>query len=333
MQSPKVVVVTGASSGVGRATALAFARGGASVGLIARGVDGLEAARREIEAIGGRALALPLDVADAAAVEAAAERVERELGPIDVWVNNAMVSVFAPVAQMTAEEFRRVTEVNYLGFVHGTLSALRRMSPRDRGTIVQVGSALAYRAIPLQSAYCATKHAIAGFTDSLRCELLHDKSSVRITMVDMPALNTPHFDVARNRLPQKSQPVPPIFQPEVAANAIVHAAGHHRRQWFVGTPTVVAIFAQAIVPGLLDRYLGRYGYESQYRGEPETPGRPDNLWQPLPGDRGAHGSFDRRSSASSPQLWADQHRGWLVAAAVAGVAGVGAWLARRKPRM
>ncbi len=326
MSQKQTVVITGASSGVGRATALEFARQGARIGLIARGPDGLEGAKREIESVGGEALMIQCDVSDSVAVEVAADRVEALIGPIDVWVNNAMVSVFSPVAQMTADEYRRVTEVNYLGTVHGTLAALRRMSRRNRGTIVQVGSALAYRSIPLQSAYCASKHAIAGFTDSLRCELFHDRSQVRLTMVDLPALNTPQFDTARSRMAKKAQPVPPIYQPEVAARAIVYAAHHHRRQWFVGAPTVAAIFGQSLIPGLLDRYLGKTGYQAQLRDEPEVSGRPDNLFEPIPGDRGAHGSFDDQASPRSLQVWASQHRGLLATAlAIAG----GAWIVTR----
>jgi len=319
-KTSEVVVVTGASAGVGRATALAFGRRGARVGLIARGRDGLEGARAEIEAAGGEALALPADVAHADQVETAAATVEHAFGPIDVWVNNAMVSVFSPVAEMEADEYRRVTEVTYLGVVHGTLAALRRMQPRDRGVIVQVGSALAYRSIPLQSAYCAAKHAIAGFTDSLRCELIHDRSRVRVTMVQMPALNTPQFSWSRSRMPRRPQPVPPIFQPEVAAAAIVHAAHHPRRELWVGWPTVAAICGQRLVPGLLDRYLGRTGYDAQQYDGKAPADRPDNLWKPVAGDHGAHGAFDARAHAWSSELVVATHRGWLAAAALAGVA-------------
>lgn len=311
---PRVVVVTGASAGVGRATAKAFAARGASVGLIARGRAGLEGARRDVEAAGGRGLVLPADVADADAVEAAAAEVERAFGPIDVWVNNAMVSVFSPVKQMEPGEYRRVTEVTYLGTVYGTLAALRRMLPRDRGSIVQVGSALAYRGIPLQSAYCAAKHAIQGFCDSLRCELIHDESRVRLTMVQMPALNTPQFRWVKSRLPRKAQPVPPIFQPEVAAEAIVWASEHDRRELSVGWPTVEAIVGNKIAPGWLDAYLARTCYDGQMVDEPEDPSRPENLWEPVDGDRdlGTHGVFDDRSRSSSWQLWADRNRGWLA---------------------
>lgn len=307
----ETVVITGASAGLGRATAQEFGRHGARVGLLARGRDGLEAAKREIEELGGTALAISTDVADAAAVEAAAARIEEELGPIDIWVNNAMTSVFSPVKEMQPEEFKRVTEVTYLGVVYGTLSALKRMLPRNHGTIVQVGSALAYRSIPLQSAYCAAKHAISGFTDSLRSELIHDKSAVHLTMVQMPALNTPQFGWVKSRLKHKAQPVPPIFQPEVGARAIYYAAHHHRREMYVGIPTVEAIVGNKFMPGFLDRYLGRNGYDSQQTSKPEDPQRPNNLWHPLPGDHGAHGTFGDRARPRSPQLWADLHPAWL----------------------
>src|SRR5437868_6801084 len=303
----ETVVVTGASAGLGRAIAREFGRHGANVALIARGVDGLKAAQREIEDLGGRALILPLDVADSKAVEAAAATVEDQLGPIDVWVNDAMVSVFSPVKEMLPEEYKRVTDVTYLGFVYGTLAALKRMLPRDRGTIVQVGSALAYRSIPLQSAYCAAKHAISGFTDSLRCELIHDHSNVRITMVHMPALNTIQFDWVKSRLKRRAQPVPPIFQPEVGARAVYWAAHHNRREVFVGMPTVAAIEGNKIAPGLLDRYLGRTGYDSQQTDQPEDPNRPNNLWEPVPGDHGTAGRFGDRAHPRSYELWAARH--------------------------
>jgi NAD(P)-dependent dehydrogenase (short-subunit alcohol dehydrogenase family) len=323
----RVVVVTGASAGVGRAAVRTFAGEGARLALLARDHVGLESARREAEDGGGSALVIPTDVADPNAVEEAADRVERELGPIDVWVNDAMTSVFAPLEKVTAEEFRRVTEVTYLGFVHGTMSALRRMRPRDRGVIVQVGSALAYRGIPLQSAYCGAKHAVQGFTESVRCELLHDRSNVKIVSVHLPALNTPQFDWVRSRLPKRPQPVPPIYQPEVAAQAIVWASHHPRREVWVGGTTVATILANRVVPGLLDRYLGRTGYESQQGEEPADPERPDNLWRPVEDDHGAHGAFDDRSHQRSLQLWATMHRGWI---AVAGAAGAGlAAFARR----
>ena len=322
LSKPEVVVITGASAGVGRATARAFAREGAYVGLLARGQDGLEGARRDVEKLGGRALVLPTDVADADAVERAAEMVERELGPIDIWINNAMVSVFSPVKEMKPEEYKRVTEVTYLGYVYGTLAALKRMLPRDRGVIVQVGSALAYRGIPLQSAYCAAKHAIQGFVDSLRSELIHDHSNVCVTMVQLPAMNTPQFSWVKSRLPRKPQPVPPIYQPEVGAEAVLFAARNDRREMYVGYPTVEAIVGDKIAPGFADWYLARNGYEAQQTHEPVGPDRRDNLWEPVPGDHGAHGAFDNRASASSPQLWANINRNWLMmaGASLAGLA-------------
>jgi NAD(P)-dependent dehydrogenase (short-subunit alcohol dehydrogenase family) len=312
-----IVVITGASAGVGRATARAFARDGWDVGLIARGEAGLEAAAAECRATGSRVLPIPLDVADAAAVEAAAERIERELGPIDVWVNDAMESVFASVAETTAAEFRRVTEVNYLGYVHGTLAALKRMTERDSGVIIQVGSALAYRSIPLQSAYCATKHAIVGFTDSLRCELIHTRSHVRVTAVHLPAVNTPQFGWVRSRLRRRAQPVPPIFEPEVIARAILFSAKHPRRELLVGLPTIVAVWGQKFVPGLLDWYLGRTGYAGQQTDEPEGK-RGDNLDRPLDEaiDYGAHGRFDDRAHTWSPALELTLHRRVVAATAL-----------------
>ena len=317
---PCVVVVTGASAGIGRAIVRRFAGPNVSLGLIARGVDGLEAARAEVEAAGGRALVLPLDVADAEAVEAAARRVERELGPLDVWVNNAMLSVFSPIQETTIEEFRRVTEVTYLGYVHGTLAALRHMVPRDRGVVVQVGSALSYRAIPLQAAYCAAKHAVKGFTEALRTELIHDGSHVRVTMVHLPAHNTPQFGWVKSRLPRKAQPVPPIFQPEVAAEAVHWAARHPVRERWVGWPTVKAILGERVVPGYIDRYLATHGYTGQQMDEPADPDRPHNLWEPLPGDHGAHGAFDARARERSWQLWASMRKGWLLLGALAALA-------------
>lgn len=329
---PRVVVVTGASAGVGRATVRAFAKKGAAIGLIARGEAGLEGARRDVEEAGGRALVLPLDVADAAAMDAAAARVEAELGPIDVWVNNAMASVFSPVKEMTAEEFARVTEVTYLGTVYGTLAALRYMLPRDAGSIVQVGSALAYRGIPLQAAYCGSKHATQGFCDSLRAELLGDGSEVRLTMVQLPALNTPQFGWVKSRMPKMAQPVPPIYQPEVAADAIVWAAEHGQRELLVGAPSVVTVIGNKIAPGLGDRFLGKTGVSSQQTEEPRDPSAPDNLWAPVDATRdyGAHGSFDDRARERSPQLWAATHRGWLVAGAGAVGGAVAAVVARRR---
>jgi NAD(P)-dependent dehydrogenase (short-subunit alcohol dehydrogenase family) len=315
-----VVAVTGASAGVGRATARAFARDGADVGLIARGRERLESARREVEELGRRGCVVEADVADAAQVEAAAQKIEDELGPIDVWVNNAMTTVFAPVSDTTPEEFRRATEVTYLGSVWGTMSALRRMRPRDSGVIVQVGSALAYRGIPLQAAYCGSKHALQGFLESLRAELLHDGSHVRLTMVQLPALNTPQFTWSRAKLPRAPQPVPPIFQPEVAADAIVWAASHPRRELMVGWPTVKAIVGNALAPGIADRYLARNGFDAQQTGEPVDPDRPDNLFEPVPGDQGAHGPFDDQSRDRSIQLRLAKHRLPLLAG-VAALAG------------
>ncbi|MGN6701182.1 MAG: SDR family oxidoreductase [Thermomicrobiales bacterium] len=324
---PEVVVITGASAGIGRATVAEFARHGARIGLLARGEAGLEGAKREAEALGGKALALPTDVADADAVERAAAAVEREFGPITIWVNDAMASVFSPFKEMTAAEFKRVTEVTYLGQVYGTMAALKRMLPRDQGTIVQVGSALAYRGIPLQSAYCGAKHAIQGFTEAVRAELLHDGSNVKITMVQMPALNTPQFGWVQSRLPHKAQPVPPIFQPEVAARAIWWAAHHYRRQWYVGGSTSVVMFGNKIAPGLGDRYLAKTGFQSQQTGEPRDPNRPDNLWQPVDDqhDHGAHGAFDDRATDHSTQFWLTTHRN-AVLAGLAGAAGVAATL-------
>ena len=330
---PEVVVVTGASAGLGRAIVRAFARERAHIGLLARGRDGLAAARGEVEALGGRALVIPLDVADAKAIEQAAETVEREFGPIDIWINNAMVSVFSPVKKMAAEEYKRVTEVTYLGVVYGTLAALKRMLPRDRGVIVQVGSALAYRGIPLQSAYCAAKHAIQGFHDSLRSELIHDKSNVRVTMVQLPAMNTPQFSWVKSRLPRKPQPVPPIYQPEIGADAVYFAAHHDRREMYVGYPTVEAIIGDKIAPGFADRYLARNGYDAQQTDELVEPDRRDNLWEPVPGDPGAHGTFDDRASTSSPQLWFSKNRNWLTlaGASVAGLA-LGSLLKRSRAK-
>ena len=322
-KQPEVVVVTGASAGLGRAIAREFGRHGASVGLISRNEPRLNTAKAEIEKFGGRALVLPVDVANAEAVETAAERVQSELGPIDVWVNNAMVSVFSPIEEMQADEFKRVTEVTYLGVVYGTLAALKRMRQRDRGTIVQVGSALAYRSIPLQSAYCASKHAIAGFTDSLRCELIHQKSRVHVCMVQMPALNTTQFGWVKSRLPHKAQPVPPIFQPEVGARAVYWAAHHRRRELFVGGSTVAAIVGQKFIPELLDEYLGRTGYRSQQHDGRQDPNAPNNLWESVDGEFGAHGAFDDRAHSTSPELWVDTHRPWLWAVPVAGVVAAG----------
>ena len=296
----QTVVITGASAGIGRATARLFGARGARVGLIARGKEGLRAAAGDVMAAGGTAHAVPADVADFKQVDAAAGQIEEALGPVDVWVNVAFTSVFAPFAEITADEFRRVTEVSYLGFVYGTMAALGRMRPRDRGVIVQVGSALGERSIPLQSAYCGAKHAINGFTSSLRCELLHEGSGVRVTVVQMPAVNTPQFSWVRSKLPRRPQPVPPIYQPEVAARGVLRAADHPaRREYLVGASTRATILANRVLPGLLDRYLAKTGYDSQQTSEPEAQGKPDNLWQPrdeVPGtDHGAHGEFDSRA--------------------------------------
>ena len=331
----KVAVVTGASSGVGRAIVRALSRSGADVALLARGAEGLEAAAREVRAQGRRALVIPLDVADAAAVDAAADRVAEEWGAIDIWINDAMVSVFARVDETTAAEFRRVMDVNYLGFVHGTLAALRHMRPRNSGTIVQIGSALAYRSIPLQSAYCASKAAVRGFTDSLRSELVHDRSGIRLTMLQLPAVNTPQFDVVRSRLPDHPQPVTPLYQPEVIAEAVLHALRHPKRETWIGWSATKAIAAQRLIPGVLDRYLAKRAWESQTtrRLPPGHPARHDrdNVDGPLPGDRGARGPFDAQARAFSTKLWLRKHRG-LSALAVGLTMAVLAGLRLRSQR-
>jgi short-subunit dehydrogenase len=319
-KQPETVVVTGASAGVGRATVREFAKRGARIGLIARSAIALENARNEVIALGGRAMIVPADVANHEEVNAAANAVEQNFGPIDIWINNAMVSVFSPFQEMTADEFRRVTEVTYLGVVYGTMAALQRMKPRNHGTIVQVGSALAYRSIPLQSAYCGAKHAIVGFTDSLRSELRHDKSKVHLTVVHLPAMNTPQFEWVKSRLPRKPQPVPPIFQPEVAGRGIYWAAHRRRREVEIGLPTVAAIIGNKIFPGLLDRYLARHAYDAQQTNEPADPAQPNNLWTPLPQDFGAHGRFSGRSRSWSFQFWLTRHRTWLRAA-IGAIAG------------
>jgi NAD(P)-dependent dehydrogenase (short-subunit alcohol dehydrogenase family) len=324
----EVVVITGASAGVGRATAQLFGKRRAKIGLIARGIEGLEAAKREIESYGGEAIVLPLDVSDHDAMDAAAAKVEETFGPIDIWINNAMASVFSPIDEMTADDYRRVTEVTYLGIVWGTLAALRRMKPRDRGIIVQVGSALAYRGIPLQSAYCAAKHAVQGFHDSLRSELIHDGSNIHVCMVQLPAINTPQFRWVKSRLPRKAQPVPPIFQPEVAAEAILFAAYSNRRELNVGWPATKAIVGNNFFPGYGDIYLARNGYEAQMIDEPEDADRPNNLWEPVPGDAGAHGVFDARSQNHSVQLWMNERRGWLLAGLALLTLAVGATRAK-----
>lgn len=328
MAQPEVVIITGATAGVGRAVVREFARRKAHIGLLARDQERLADTQREVEEYGGKALALSTDVADSNAVERAAEAVSRTFGPPDVWVNNAMATIFAPITEIKPEEFRRATEVTYLGCVYGTIAALKRMLPRHRGTIVQVGSALAYRSIPLQAPYCAAKHAIAGFTDSLRCELIHRKSRVRVTMVHLPAMNTPQFSWCRTRLPRHPQPVPPIFQPEVAARAIYWAAHHKRREVFVGGSTVKAIYAQDLVPGLADAYLGTHGYESQQTSQPVSPDRPDNLFEPVSGNYAAHGIFSENARTFSIQSWMNLHRA-PIGLGVAGLAGLAAFIWRR----
>lgn len=332
MQSNRaeVVVITGASAGVGRATVRAFAKRGARIGLLARGIDGLEGARQDVERLGGKALIVQTDVADADQVEAAAAKVEQTFGPIDIWVNVAMASVFSPAKEMKPEEYKRVTEVTYLGQVYGTLAALKRMLPRDAGRIINVGSALAYRGIPLQSAYCGSKHAIQGFTESVRTELMHDKSNVKISMVQLPAVNTPQFGWVKSRLPRKAQPVPPIYQPELIADAITYIADHYRRQMYIGLSTVIVIQGNKILPAFGDWYLSRTGYKSQQTDQPANPNRPNNLWEPVDGkgggDHGAHGAFDAKAMNRSWQLWADMHRGVLALAGAGLFSVVGATL-------
>lgn len=317
----RVVVVTGASAGVGRAAVRAFARQGALIGLIARDRDRLEAGRSEVAAMGGQAFVAPADVADADAVESAAEAIEEALGPIDIWVNCAMATVLAPFEALDAAEFERVTQVTYLGNVNGTRTALSRMLPRDRGTIVQVGSALAYRGIPLQSAYCGAKHAIRGYTESLRTELLARDSGVEITVVELPAVNTPQFDWARSKLPRRARPLAPVYQPEVAAEGIVWAATAGRREVMVGAPTLLTVWGNRLAPGLMDRILARTGISGQQTDEPEDPDRPDNLWQTVPGDRGARGRFSAEAYDASPELWASRHRRSLATAGLALLVG------------
>lgn len=323
-KQPEVVVVTGGTAGVGRATVRKFAVNGAHIGIIARNCERLEQTKQEVEIIGGRAVAISADVSNPLYVENAAAEIERELGPIDIWINNAMVSVFSPFKEMTPEEFKRVTEVAYLGYVYGTMAALRRMIPRDHGTIVQVGSALAYRSIPLQSAHCGAQHAIHGFTDSIRSELLHDKSKVHIAMVQLPAMNTPQFDWVRSKLKHRSQPVPPIYQPEVGADAVFWAAHEKRKEVYVGGPTVEAVWGQKLAPHLLDEYLARTNYGAQQTDEPEDPDRLDNLYEAVPGDYEAHGRFDNRSRARSIELWLSKYKdkvGWGLLAGAAGAIG------------
>jgi NAD(P)-dependent dehydrogenase (short-subunit alcohol dehydrogenase family) len=327
----QTVVVTGGTAGIGRATAREFARHGCNVAVLARGKDGLEATRREIEELGGRGLAITTDVADWTAVEAAADQVEKELGPIDVWVNNAFAGIFSRFMDVTPEEYERVTQVTYLGQVNGTRAALKRMLPRNRGAIVLVGSALAYRGIPLQSAYCGAKHAIQGFIDSVRCELLHDKSNVTITMVQMPGVNTPQFDWIRAKLPGQPRPVGKVYQPEVAARAIYAAAHDGRKEMLVGLPTVEAVWGNKVASSMLDDYLAATGFASQQRPERVRPDRKDNLFEPVAGDHGAHGSFDDEAVDGSAELWVTEHKRQLGLAALgaAAIAGAGFMLASR----
>jgi NAD(P)-dependent dehydrogenase (short-subunit alcohol dehydrogenase family) len=335
--NPSTVVVTGASGGIGRAVATAFGERGATVALLARGRTGLDGAAEDVRRSGGTPLVIPTDVSDHEAVFDAARRVEEEVGPIDVWVNVAFTSVFSPFEQIKPQEYKRVTEVSYLGYVYATMAALQYMRPRDSGVIVQVGSALAYRGIPLQTAYCGAKHAIQGFHEALRCELLNAKSNVHVTMVQMPAVNTPQFSWVLSRLPRHPQPVPPIYQPELAAKAVLYAADHpHRREYWLGSSTAATLAANAVAPGLLDRYLARTGLSGQQTDQPRDPDAPVNLWEPADGgdgrDFGAHGIFDDRSHQQDPQLWASHHHGLLGAMAAGAAALTAAVWARRSQR-
>lgn len=324
-----VVVITGASGGVGRATARACAARGARVALLARGVDGLDATKREVEALGGKALAIPTDVSRYEQVEAAAGQAEREFGPIEVWINNAMVSMYSPFMRMTPEEFAHVVNVTFLGAVHGTRCALARMSARDHGVIVQVGSALAFRSIPLQSAYCASKHAIQGFIEALRCELIHEKSRVKLSVVNMPALNTTQFTWTKNKMPNKARPTGTIYQPEVAAEALLFAAENAPRELMVGYTTLEATLGEKLIPGLLDRYLAKAAWDGAMLPEPADPSAPDNFWKPVPGDHGSHGHFDLLSTGSSPLLWARKRRKQLLGGLMLASIACGALLLAR----
>ena len=326
----EVAVITGASAGIGRATAREFARRGCSIALLARGRDGLEAAAREVEELGGRALAIPTDVADADAVNRASEQTVKKFGRIDIWVNNAFAGIFSRFMDMSLEEFRRVVGVTFMGQVHGTRAALKHMLPRDSGSVVLIGSALAYRGIPLQSAYCASKHAVQGFVDSVRVELLADESNVRLTMVQLPGVNTPQFDWIRAHTRGKPKPVGAVYQPEVAARAIWKAAHSSRKEWIVGAPAYQAILGDKLMSPLLDRYLARGGIEAQQEAEQVPPDRKDNLFEPVPGDHGAHGRFDEKAHTGSPLLWVSEHRA-LLAGGAALAAGAAAVLAKRRP--
>lgn len=328
-KNKRVVVVTGASAGLGRAIVREFAKTGADIALIARGVDGLEGAKKEVESHGGKAIYFPIDVADAGAVEHAADETEKQLGPIDVWVNNAMVSVFSPIKQMEPEEYKRVTEVTYLGQIYGALAALKRMIPRNKGSVVFVGSALAYRGIPLQSAYCASKHAIEGFYDSLRTELIHDHSDIKTCMVQLPAMNTTQFGFVKSRLPRKPKPMGTIYQPEIAAKAVVFASEHNRREIFVGKSTIKAIIGNKIAPVYADHVLAKTGFDGQMTKEPEDPNRRNNLWVPIPGDHGAHGPFEKEAANFSLETWVSTHPGRLTMAASLLGAIVGYFIANR----
>lgn len=318
------MVITGASAGVGRATAQEYGRHGAKVVLIARGVDGLSGAKREVEAAGGKAYVMPLDVANAEQIEDAADKVEREVGPIEVWVNNAMNSVFAPFSKISARDFKRVTEVTYLGQVYGTMAALKHMQPRNRGAIVLVGSALAYRGIPLQSAYCGAKHGVEGFFDSLRCELIHDKSDIKLSIVQLPALNTTQFGWVKTTLPNKPRPMGKVYQPEVAARAVVHASLEGRREYYVGSPTFQSVIGNKLAPGVLDHYLARTGFEGQQTNKPIPSGWKDNLWEPVPGDQGTYGEFGSEAKDNSFSWWVSTHRA-LVAGTVLTASAIAAW--------
>ncbi len=329
MNKNPVVMVTGASAGVGRAVVRRFARDQPRIGLIARGTDGLRGAADEVRAAGGEPLILPCDVADFDAVDTAADKLEEQFGPIDIWINVAFAGVMARFVDITPEDYRRVTEVTYLGQINGARAALKRMIPRDRGSVVMTGSALAYRGIPLQSAYCGSKHAIQGWHDSIRAELFHAGSRVHVAMVQLPGVNTPQFDWMKTDLPCKPKPASPPYQPEIAAQAIHYAAHHRRKQIMVGWPTMEAIWGDAFASSLLDRYLGRTGFAGQQSDEPVEPGRRNNLWEPVPGDHGAHGRFDAIARPRSSQLWLTTHRG-LVAGVLAAGLGIAALAGRRR---